>query len=147
MIQKPKYFRLEELVPQSLFFAHKDNLDRLWWCIDIRVTWTADKLRMRYGKMSANSWLWGGQCQERGLRLLGTKTGAILSQHKFGRALDLWPTSITAKEIRQDILTHPDLDEFKFIRAIEEGTAHLHFDVRNWIGPILVVKQPQQGVS
>ena len=137
MIQKPKYFRLEELIPQSLFFAHKDNLDKLWWCLDIRLLWTIDKLRMRYGKTLMNTWLWGGQHQERGLRLLATKTGAVLSQHKFGRAGDLEFLGITAEEVRQDIFAHPTLDEFKFIRAIELNTIWLHIDFRNWIGPIL----------
>lgn len=145
MIQKPSYFRLEELVPESLFHAHKDTPDRLWWCIDARVPWTADKLRMRYcgnkgdDKMLANTWLWGGKSQERGLRLLSTKTGAALSQHKFGRALDLIPTSVTAEEIRQDIINKPDLDEFRYIRAIEVDVVWLHFDVRNWVGPVLLI--------
>uniref|UniRef100_A0A6M3LL07 Peptidase n=1 Tax=viral metagenome TaxID=1070528 RepID=A0A6M3LL07_9ZZZZ len=137
MIQKPIYFKLEELVPQSLFAAHKGDQDRLWWCFDPRVLWTADKLRMLYGKMICNTWLWGGIHFERGLRLLATKTGAVLSQHKFGRALDLVPVDTTAEAIRQDILAHPGHDEFKFIKCLEINIPWLHFDVRNWIGPIL----------
>jgi len=144
MIQKPRYFKLEELVPQSLYYAHQENPDRLWWCLDARVLWTADKIRMRYGKLLANTWLWGGSHQERGLRLLTTQTGAILSQHKFGRALDLVPLNVTAEEIRQDIFAHPKLDEYKYIRAIEASVAWLHFDVRNWIGPILIVNQERR---
>ena len=141
MIQKPRYFQLEELVPRSLFLAHKHELDKLWLIFDARVLWTLQSLRMRYGKLVMNTWLWGGKSQERGFRVWTTSTGAPLSQHKCGRAADVVPIETTAEEIRQDILTHSERDEFRYIRCIEEGTAWLHFDTRNWIGPVWVVKE------
>ena len=137
MIQKPRYFQLEEFVPKSLF--ELEDHEKLWLCMDGRVLWTGDKLRMRYGPMIANNWHSGGPFQNRGFRAWELNLGARLSQHRYGRALDLDPEKVTAEEIRQDILKHPDLDEFRYIRCIEEGTNWLHFDVRNWIGPVLVV--------
>ena len=139
MIYIPKYFRIEELVPKTLFEQYKHKQDRLWWTLDQRVLWTSDALRKRYGKMVANTWLWGGDHQERGLRLVGTTTGASLSQHLFGRANDLVPIQITAEEIRQDIINNPEFEEFKYITCIERDVWWLHYDVRNWEGKILIV--------
>lgn len=140
MIQKPRFFILEEVVPKSVFQRYGDQSDKLWGCMDARVLWTADALRKRYGPMVANTWHNGGTHQYRGFRPFEVNLGAALSQHRYGRALDLVPSQTTAEEIRQDILKHPDWDEFKWIRCIEEGVSWLHFDCRNWIGSILVVK-------
>ena len=140
MIERPRYFILQEFIPRSLFQQHAHEQDKLWGCMDGRVLWTADAIRKRFGKMIMNTWFFGGIHQERGVRLFGTETGAPLSQHKFGRAGDMVPIEVTAEEIRKDILTHPGRQEYQYIRCIEEGTSWFHFDVRNWTGPILIVK-------
>ena len=138
MIYKPKYFRLEELVPPDMFATVPAKY--LWWALDWRVLWTADRLRERYGKMIANTWLWGGDHKERGLRDPMTSTGAAWSQHKFGRALDLVPVETTAEEIREDIRAETAYPyAFKYITCIETGVPWLHFDDRNWEGGLLEV--------
>lgn len=140
MIHAARHYRIEELVPKNVFEAHKHEGDRLWLIFDNRVIWTADALRKRYGKMEVNTWLWDGPHQYRGFRPWDSTTGAVLSQHKFGRALDEVPQEVTVEEIRKDIFEHPDWDEFKFIRAVEIEIPWLHFDVRPWIGQILQIK-------
>lgn len=140
MIHIPRHYCIEELVPKSLYEAHRHEKPKLWLCFDSRMLWTADALRMRFGKMVANTWNQGGPYQYRGFRPWDASVGSPFSQHKFGRAADLDPEEISAEEIRSDILAHPDRDEYKFIRCLEEGVAWLHFDVRSWLGPILVVK-------
>jgi hypothetical protein len=140
VIQRARYFDIRELLPKAVFEAHIHEQDLLWLLLDGRVIWTLDALRMRYGPLVANTWHEGGAHQFRGFRPWGLALGSSLSQHKFGRACDVVSERITAEEIRQDILAHPEWDEFKFIRAIEADVVWLHFDVRPWIGPILVVK-------
>lgn len=139
MISIAKYFKLEELVPAEVITNYQGDRMNLWLLFDSRVIWTNDKLRMRYGKMVMNTYFWGGSNQYRGFRPWNAGVGAELSQHKFGRASDLVPVSISVEEIRQDIRAHPDLDEFKYIRAVENNTNWLHYDVRNWIGPVLFI--------
>lgn len=137
MIYKPKYFRIEELVPPNL--VNSVSHDRLWWALDWRVLWTADRLREMYGPMSANTYVWGGPHKERGLRDPMSKTGSLWSQHKFGRALDLVPRNTTAAQIRHDIINNPKVPEFAHITCIEMDVGWLHFDVRNWEGDVLKV--------
>ena len=136
MIFRPKFFTIGEMVPRDIIEGYQDNLQKLWLLFDPRVLWTNDALRRRYGKLVMNTYPWGGDSQYRGFRPWDSSTGAMLSQHKFGRASDLVPVDVTAEEIRQEIRERPDLDEFKHMRAIENGTAWLHYDVRNWIGSI-----------
>ena len=138
MIHQPRHYQIEELVPESLYRAYPDR-EKLWLCFDGRLIWTIDALRKRFGKMVVNTWNQGGPFQYRGFRPWEIAVGSPFSQHKFGRAADLVPSFITAEEIRSHILSHPDLDEYKFIRCIEAGVSWLHIDVRSWLGPILVV--------
>lgn len=140
MIQKAIHFRIQELVPKFLYHRFETETEKLWLIFDPRLIWTADKIRMRHGPMICNTWNQDGSIQYRGFRPFDLDVGAPLSQHKFGRALDLIPVNKTAEEVREDILAHPDLDEYKFIRCLETGISWLHFDVRNWIGPILLFK-------
>lgn len=130
---KPEFFEIYELVPELLHdrYDKLHELEKLWLLFDDRVLITADLFRHRFGKMICNTWKWGGESSQRGYRLWNTTVGAELSQHKFGRALDLVPTEVTAEEIRQDIIAHPFREEYGLIKAIETDISWLHFDVRN----------------
>ena len=89
-----------------------------------------DTLRDFVGvSLTVNDWSWGGGSQYRGLRTYGTPYFSKFSQHSFGRAFDVVSDDITAEEMRQAILTNPEI--FPYVRAIELGTSWLHFDVRN----------------
>ncbi|WP_051294906.1 hypothetical protein [Maridesulfovibrio bastinii] len=139
----PKHFRIEELVYPGFHEAHKHRGNLIWLAFDVRVLKTADRLRERYGKMTVNDWCWGGDRTESGLRAMTTGTGAALSQHKFGRALDCIFADCTADEVRADMRRKGFFEphfpasnfdaEFVGITCIEEfeGMGWFHFDVRN----------------
>lgn len=136
----PKHFRIEELVYPGFYETHKHRGNLIWLALDVRILKTADRLRERYGKMTVNNWLWGGSRTESGLRAMSTGTGAALSQHKFGRALDCIFADCTADEVREDMHKCGCFDpgkntphRFKLISCIEEFPymSWLHFDVRN----------------
>ena len=125
---KPKHFQLFELVPEKDFKLKQAWL--LWALLDERMLITADQLRERYGRASANTWHWSKDgFQNCGWRASDCTTGAEFSQHKFGRGLDLSFADVESEEIRQDIKRNEEL--LPFINSIEEGVNWFHFDVRN----------------
>lgn len=130
---KPTFFRLEELVPKTVFLGMAPSKrDQLWWLFDERQLRTIDALRRRFGPMIANTWHQGGKFNFRGWRPGDCADGSRYSQHKFGRAVDLDPEKVSADEIREDILINPSREEYRFITCIEAGVPWLHTDCRNW---------------
>ena len=123
-----KHFVIEELVsPQT----HKDRGEKAWQLLDDRMLITLDRLREKYGRMTVNSWKWGGNREWSGLRTADSPYFSKYSQHSFGRAADIIFNDITAEEVRQDILDNPDDPTFEFINSIELGVSWLHMDCRN----------------
>lgn len=163
---RPEFFKLEELVPGSLFQAaqKKAQTQALWTLFHPDILKAADTLRQLFGPMECNTWSYGGPIHYRGFRyfnspvlqdlvctdfcedesacetcsieLEAAKAGAFLSQHKFGRALDLMPIETSAKKI-QDFLISLNRDSYAYntedlnlITAIELNTSWLHIDCR-----------------
>ncbi|MBC2741600.1 MAG: peptidase M15 [Desulfosarcina sp.] len=127
-----KWFILQEVLPEIYFNSlYKKYGDRLWQMFDRRMIETVDNLRDIYGKMLANTWVWGGRHRYRGWRPWECLIGAKLSQHKFGRAVDLVPVDAGVNEIRRDILADAHPYQFRFITAIESDVPWLHIDCRN----------------
>ena len=132
---KPKFFRIEELVPEDFFYENKYRTDYLWAiCFDPRILWTADRIRQRFGSMTVNTWLWPNikKHEYRGYRPPSCKIGSSLSQHRYGRALDLVPQDVSAEIIRKTIKESPNHEDFQYITCIEDNTSWLHIDTRNW---------------
>jgi hypothetical protein len=127
---KPKHFQLFELIDPTLFHTLCSDYQK-WMVFDERVLRTADMLRDRYGRMIANDWYWKGEYRWRGYRSAACMEGASFSQHRFGRALDINFLDATAREVREDILSHPYLPAAEFITCIELDVSWFHFDVRN----------------
>lgn len=123
---KCKHFRIEELVPPSVF---KEYGDRAWQFLDERALRTLDVLRDKFGKIIVNDWVFGGKNKYRGLRPIFCKIGAPYSQHRFGRAFDCIFKEADIDEVRDYILENKK--EFRYINAIELQVSWLHFDVRN----------------
>ena len=123
----PRFFDLKELVPQPWYFRHGQ---RLWNVFDERLLRTLDLLRERWGGMIVNNWHAGGTFQCRGWRPHDSGVGALLSQHRFGRACDVSFTQSNAREVRAHILANQDLPEYQLISCVERGVNWLHFDVR-----------------
>jgi len=134
---KTKHFKIEELISQPLYelFKISGKLYQLWGCFDDRILKTADALREHYGKAYINNWLWGGNNHDKGFRTFDCEIGAVWSQHKFGRALDLWFENYTSEKIREEISAAiPESLEksgLHFIRRIEEDVDWLHVDLMN----------------
>jgi len=81
--------------------------------------------------ITINNWQSGGQYKESGLRTWLSKTGAVYSQHKYGRAADLKLEGLEPEEVRKEIrrMWH----EFKAagLTTIEKDTPNwVHIDVR-----------------
>lgn len=86
-VQVTVNFYLDELVPKSILDARGERAIQL---LDMRIIQAAQFIREQLGEtIYVNNWFNGGNLDECGLRTFNTKTGAVWSQHKFGRALDL----------------------------------------------------------
>lgn len=125
---KCKWFNIKELVSKETYAKRGE---KSWQLMDDRLLMTIDKLREKYGKMTINSWSFGGNRNWAGLRTSDSPWYSTYSQHTFGRAVDIIFNDITAEEVRKDILADPDSDVFASINSFEEGTSWLHIDVRN----------------
>lgn len=125
---KPDFFELYELVPEYLYRKHEADgtLENLWLMFDNRALLFIDLIRRFAGRCLINTWWWGGQSQWRGWRPEGCPEGADLSQHKYGRAFDLWSLGRPVEEIRHEIRWN-GLGS-GLIRRIEMNTPHLHAD-------------------
>ena len=151
MFYIPKHFPPQEFFPKKLieqYSTPKGVKDLIWTLMDSRLLWTADQLRIEFGSMVINDYLYGGKNQYRGYRpaieLIDTKkfkeTGEIIplfssftSQHCNGRALDGSFKNILAQDVVKYIIKHPTKDIFKFITGIEKEVNWLHVDTRNFI--------------
>jgi hypothetical protein len=129
---QPKHFKLYELVSQDFFDINIDRGVNVWFVFDFRLLWTIDALREKWGPMVANTWYWDGSNEYRGYRDKHCPIGADLSQHKFGRAVDLIPLQAPVDEIRKDIIDKPYHPSYQHITCIEDKVSWLHIDCRNW---------------
>jgi len=128
----PKHFSAPELVPSGLYNKYKSrgNAWMLGILFDERLLKVIDAIREDFGPMTVNDWLWGGKNQWRGFRTANCGVGATLSQHRFGRGIDLIPKDIHPDEIRDDIIQDQMGRPYRHIGALEMNISWLHIDVR-----------------
>ncbi len=126
-----KHFILQELVPKEIYEYLGDNS---LWLIDKRLWTLIDFIRDYFAvPITINNWDNGGKFNESGFRLSNSKTGAALSQHKFGRAADLKFEGLTNYDGIRDVIIQ-NYPKFKDagLTTIEAGTeTWLHVDIRN----------------
>lgn len=126
-----KHFILQELVPKEIYEYLGDNS---LWLIDKRLWTLIDFIRDYFAvPITINNWDSGGKFNESGFRLSNSKTGAALSQHKFGRAADLKFEGLTNYDGIRDVIiqNYPKFKEAG-LTTIEAGTeTWLHVDIRN----------------
>ena len=124
----PENFLVEELVSEHIHGVYQDAALEF---IDPRILHTLDFMRNQRFKtpITVNNWHRGGVLQHRGYREPSARVGAANSQHRHGRAIDCDVDGLSADEVCDDILKHPDL--YPFITCIERGVSWVHFDVRN----------------
>lgn len=123
-----EHFVIQELVPPKVYEARGE---KAWQLLDERLLITLDRLRKRYGPMTVNNWHWGKDREWSGLRTPDSPYYSAYSQHSFGRAADCLFKNTTAEAVRQDILNHPEDEDFALIGSVELDVGWLHFDVRN----------------
>ncbi len=126
VIYHPRHFPLQELVDPTAFKALGN---RAWLCLDPRLVWTLDQIRELHGKTIVNDWHHGGQFQSRGFRSPDNPVGVPYSQHRFGRAADMHFVDKTVAEVREHILSNPNILEYRHITAVEKAS-WLHIDLR-----------------
>ena len=128
----PEGIQLYEVLPKQFYEEeYPTHGNRLWMMFDYELLLTVHHMRKRYGTVYLNNWYWGGDKQYRGWRPFHTTVGAYLSQHKFGRAVDMVFKFYSAERIRNDILASPYSTAFKFITGIEMEVSWVHIDVGN----------------
>ncbi len=123
-------FHLHEFVPPEVYNAYGD---RAVWFLDPRIITLAQFLRERFRTpVVINNWFSGGNYRYSGYRDPLSEVGAMFSQHKFGRAIDIKVQGIEPENIREDIRLHwPDYREAG-LTTIEEGTqTWVHLDCRH----------------
>ena len=136
MIFVPKGFELYEFLPRDFYNKYYPvHGERLWKLFSYELLWTAQQLRIRYGRLDGNDWHWREEDpyanQYRGWRPFDCPVGAKLSDHKGHRALDLMPMETEAEAIRWDCLQESISGPFTHITAIEEDVPWFHYSVGN----------------
>lgn len=125
---RPKNFSLAELVDPAIYKARGE---RAWELLDVGALITLQQLRDKFGACIVNNWEAGGSFKESGLRSFSTGTGAMYSQHKYGRAFDCKFKAATPREVSAYVLANRD--EFPRLTVIEDVTftpTWFHFDTR-----------------
>lgn len=115
------------------------------WFIDPTIVQVAQFIRTRFNKsVTINSWSSKGQYKLSGFRPMTSTIGAKLSQHRFGRAVDIKIADL--KAVYEDILKNKYLYHKVGLRAVEDikyTSTWIHLDCR-WLRSdekeILIVK-------
>ena len=104
-------FYLDEFVHPDVYNLYKESSIRF---LDKRIIEVGQLLRTLVQKpIVINSWYNGGRYKSSGLRKLSSTVGASMSQHKFGRAIDVKVKGMTTKEVQEFILEN----EKEFMKA------------------------------
>lgn len=135
---RPRFFRVQELVPPSIYDAQGSKALRL---IDDRVLMTLDQLRIQFGPCTVNDWCFGGRFEQSGLRTDECQEFSPTSQHTFGRAMDCKFRDSPSDEVREFVIHHRSA--FPFIVFMETDISWFHFDVRN--GERITLWSPKTG--
>lgn len=101
MLKVSKNFYLHEFVPVEIYRIYGDLSIRF---INPTLPRMAQWLRDRYNRsVTINNWYGGGPYNESGFRMPDTKTGARLSAHKRGVAIDFKVADMPAIEVQADL--------------------------------------------
>jgi len=126
-----EHFCIQEFVDPK---TYKDRGDSSIGLINRKLIDIAEFVRSKIGKpITINNWHAGGQFKESGLRNPNTSTGAKLSQHKLGCAIDCKASGYSGDE--WEIFVRENAKELYNlgVRRIEDknlATTWLHIDTK-----------------
>lgn len=126
-----KNFILQEFVPEILY---KYKGESCIWFLDQRLISLVQFFRDHFNRpITINDWHTGGKLHDCGFRMPDSKTGAILSQHKFSRAADIhFDTDTDYDAIRQEVKDNWPVFKAAGLTTIEADTpTWLHIDIRH----------------
>lgn len=131
-------FYLNEFVSKEIYAQWGD---KSIWFLDKRLFLLSQFFRDRFGVTTINN----DQYNYSGFREPECKVGAKLSQHRFGRAMDLKFKNATAQEVYKDVIENYDLYK-KFglttVENIDKTPTWLHCDLRNTNQEELLIVNP-----
>ena len=129
---KPEHFGIKELVPKDFYDKYKSRGDNFLFQVvfDERLLRLIDIVRKEFGSMTICDWSWGGASNYRVFRPPDSTVGATLSQHRFGRAVDMIPKNISPDDMRTEIIADQNSSDWKVIGGLEMGITWFHVDVR-----------------
>lgn len=142
-----KNFVLQEFIYPKIF---EDEGVKCIRYIDERIVKAAQIIRDYVGvPVTINNWHTGGNFTMSGLRPFNSKVGAKMSQHKFGRAIDVKVQAMNGEEMRDVIKKLFAIGSLKgLVTTIEDDTdTWLHLDCR-WVenpNELLIVPNPNLG--
>lgn len=136
------FFKTQEFVSKAIYEKFGENSI---WFIDPRLIKLAVFCRTFWGKpITINNWHIGGKSQERGFREPTSTVGASLSQHRFGRAIDITVKGMTPQEVYKSILDNEKAfmeQGLTTLEDIKDTPTWNHLDIRNTgLNKILIVK-------
>lgn len=128
MVYKSKYFKVEEFVPPEMI--EKKGSQKCWEYLDENLLKTFDQLKEDFpkGTISINTWLWGGDRIDSGIRLPSSKYYNPYSMHSWGKAGDALFSEYPSNEVREYIMANPS--KYPHVKGLELGTSWVHLDVR-----------------
>ena len=144
---RPKCLKLHEVVGPELYKKYGlTNPEYLWRLIDESILEAMDIIKEFYNgaKITVNNYYWKGNRKESGLRDMNTSTGASLSAHKFGRAIDFQIEKVSSEQVQSDIRNNKLPARFyDLINTVEKGTvgwthiARLNYVTNSivWVNP------------
>jgi len=130
-IQLTENLYLDEYIPKELYMEYRDRPHILIGMIDKRLVTADQLLRDRFGPVTINNWIHGGDRNWSGIRTPASPDYSGTSQHSFGRASDKLFVNATAEEVREFIRGNW---QYLGIGCIEKDVSWVHSDVRWWQG-------------
>ena len=136
----PIHFGIKELVPKDLYDKYKSRGDNFLFQVvfDERLLMLIDRVRDKFGSMTICDWSWGGGSHYRGFRPPNSSVGAALSQHRFGRAVDMIPKNVSPDEMRTYIIDNQNSGDWGNVGGLEMDISWFHIDVRARTNPIKI---------
>lgn len=131
-------FYLHEFVSKEIYASWGK---RSVWFLDQRLFLLAQFFRDRFGETIINN----NEYNYSGFREPECKVGAKLSQHRFGRAMDLKFKNATVQEVYKDVIENYDLYKrfgLTTLENIEKTPTWLHCDLRNVNQDELLIVNP-----